>query len=75
MATVSAPNSYSQTIAGDQTIAISVNHNNAGRILFVPSNAEGQSSDFGAGISFGPLAMSKTFGPWGQPGKIGRAHV
>lgn len=70
MATLSAGNSVSQVVAADQTVTITVNHNNAGRIRFVPTGAEQQAAETGVGASFGPLAMSKTFGPWNQPGTV-----
>jgi len=70
MATVTAGNSYSQSVSADQTIAISVSHNSSGRIRFTPINTEGLPVDAGSGIGFGPLAMSKTFGPWGQAGTV-----
>lgn len=70
MATVTAGNNYSQAIAADQTVAISINHNNSGRIRFVPANLESPSVEAGFGASFGPLSFSKTFGPWGVPGTV-----
>lgn len=70
MATVTAGNSASVTISGDQTVDISVNHNNAGRISFTPSNPSAVAGVGGAGVSFGPMPMSKTYGPFGVAGTL-----
>lgn len=70
MATLTAGNTFSATISDDQTVTISVNHNNAGRISFTPSNPSAVAGVGGAGASFGPLPMSKIFGPFGVAGTV-----
>lgn len=70
MATVTAGNSASVTLAGDQTVDISVNHNNSGRVRFVPSNAEALGGAGGFGGSFGPLPASTNYGPFGVAGTL-----
>lgn len=70
MPTVTAGNNVAVTISGDQTIDISVNHNNSGRFQFVPSNSSSVMGDGGTGLSFGPMPMSKTYGPFGVAGTI-----
>lgn len=70
MATVTAGNSTAVTIAGDQTVSVSVNHNNSGRIVFTPTNASAINGDGGTGVSFGPTAMSKTYGPFNVAGTL-----
>lgn len=70
MATVTAGNSTAVTVAGDQTVSVSVNHNNSGRIVFTPTNASAINGDGGTGVSFGPTAMSKTYGPFNVAGTL-----
>ena len=70
MATVTASNSVSTVISGDQTVAVSVNHNNSGRFTFVPSNSGSIIGDAGTSRSFGPLPTSAVYGPFGVAGTL-----
>lgn len=68
MPSLAAGSTFSQAISGDQRIRIQTNHNQSGRLWFVPENAE--SPPVSTSRSFGPLAIDQTFGPWGEAGTI-----
>ena len=70
MPVITAGNTATATLAGDQTVTIVVSHNSAGRITFVPSNPSAVAGDGGGGRSFGPQATTQTFGPYGVAGTL-----
>lgn len=70
MATVTTGNSTSVNISGDQTVSISVNHNNSGRFTFTPANTESVVGNTGTSRTFGPLPTTATYGPFGVAGTL-----
>lgn len=72
MPVITAGNTASATIAGDQTVTIVVNHNSTGRIQFVSVEGGGLAiAGAGqSGRSFGPMATTQTFGPYGVAGTL-----
>ena len=70
MPTLTAGNTVSVVISGDQTVAISVNHNNSGRFQFIPTNGEAVQGNTGTSRTFGPLPTSVTYGPFGVAGTL-----
>lgn len=70
MPVITAGNSATATIAGDQTVTIVVNHNSEGRITFVSAENGHLAKAGGGGRSFGPQATSVTFGPFGVGGTL-----
>jgi hypothetical protein len=72
MPVITAGNTASATIAGDQTVTIVVNHNSSGRVNFVSVEGGGLAiAGAGqSGRSFGPQATTQTFGPYGVAGTL-----
>lgn len=68
MPVITAGNSTANTVAGDQTVTIVLNHGSEGRLTFVPTNTSNMSA--ASSRSFGPSAVNTVYGPFGQPGTL-----
>lgn len=69
MPSLNAGSSYNQYIGAGMSVRIQTNHNQFGRIYFVPVASE-EIPPFGGAKSFGPLAIDDVFGPYGLGGTV-----
>lgn len=70
MATINNGSSVTIQTTGQGSYQVVSPHNTTFTVLFTPSNQEAAPSTSGGGRNYGPLATTKTFGPYGIPGII-----